>query len=107
MLTCYLDESGIDNDSPTAVMGGLFLTYSGFFWLQVDWKRTAEAHRIARSQSTCGSSLRMGALPLSMLKGAVLRLPTWPGSSTITKQPASAPFSPLRHTGVSLSAFLT
>ena len=45
-ITCYLDESGTDNDSCVAVVGGLLLDCSGFSWLDADWKKALLRHRI-------------------------------------------------------------
>ena len=46
MITCYLDESGTDSDSPTAVVGGLLLDEPAFFWLDVEWSRILARHSI-------------------------------------------------------------
>jgi hypothetical protein len=46
MFTCYLDESGTDSNSPTAVVGGLILNCSGFFWLDIEWTKAATFHRV-------------------------------------------------------------
>ncbi|HUI79650.1 MAG TPA: DUF3800 domain-containing protein [Bryobacteraceae bacterium] len=45
-LTCYLDESGTDSDSPVAVVGGLLLSKRQFFWLDVDWRKCLDKHHI-------------------------------------------------------------
>jgi hypothetical protein len=39
MLTFYADESGTDSHSPIAVVGGLLLRPTGFFWLDVEWRK--------------------------------------------------------------------
>ena len=46
VLTCYLDESGTDNNSTVAVVGGLILKKSEFFWLDQEWRKTLERHGI-------------------------------------------------------------
>lgn len=46
LLTCYLDESGTDNNSTVAVVGGLVLTKSQFFWLDAEWRKCLAKHDI-------------------------------------------------------------
>jgi hypothetical protein len=46
LFTCYLDESGTDSNSQIAVLGGLILNMSQFFWLDVEWRKHLDFHRI-------------------------------------------------------------
>ena len=46
MLTCYIDESGTDSNSAIAVVGGLVLDQSQFFWIDVEWRKCLAKHRI-------------------------------------------------------------
>jgi hypothetical protein len=46
VLTCYIDESGTDSNSTIAVVGGLVLTKSQFFWLDVEWRKCLAEHNI-------------------------------------------------------------
>jgi hypothetical protein len=46
MVTCYVDESGTDSDSPIAVLAGLILDWKGIFWLDAEWKQILEKHGI-------------------------------------------------------------
>jgi len=46
VLTCYLDESGTDNNSTVAVVGGLILKKSEFFWLDHGWRKCLARHGI-------------------------------------------------------------
>src|SRR5579863_4398485 len=43
-VECYLDESGTDDLSPTAVVGGLVLNRSGFGRLNARWTEVCKAH---------------------------------------------------------------
>jgi hypothetical protein len=45
-FTCYADESGTDNNLPMAVVGGLLLDHSSYFWLDVAWNKTLARHGI-------------------------------------------------------------
>lgn len=46
LLTCYADESGTDSDSSVAVVGGVMLDKSQFFWLDVAWRKCLDKHHI-------------------------------------------------------------
>lgn len=46
VIDCYLDESGTDDQSPTAVVGGLLLQRDSFFCLDIEWKKALERHGI-------------------------------------------------------------
>jgi len=46
VVECYLDESGTDDLSPTAVVGGLLLRQDAFFWLDVEWRKVLLKHGI-------------------------------------------------------------
>ena len=46
MVTCYLDESGTDDLSPTAVVGGLILNHYSFFWFDVEWSDMLKRHKV-------------------------------------------------------------
>jgi hypothetical protein len=46
VIGCYLDESGTDEQSPTAVLGGLTLQMDRFFWLDVEWEQTLARHGV-------------------------------------------------------------
>ena len=45
-MTCYLDESGTDNDSTVAVVGGLVMDMKQYFWLDVAWRKVLAKHNI-------------------------------------------------------------
>jgi hypothetical protein len=46
VITCYVDESGTDSNSPIAVVGGLLLDCSGCGWLPLEWHRILDRHGI-------------------------------------------------------------
>jgi len=46
IVTCYLDESGTDDPSPTAVVGGLLLNKSGFVAFDEEWASMLSSHSI-------------------------------------------------------------
>jgi hypothetical protein len=47
VVTCYLDESGTDDLSPTAVVGGIMLDREKFTWLGMAWERVLAKHHVA------------------------------------------------------------
>lgn len=46
MLGCYLDESGTDENSSTAVLGGLLLEPDRFYYLDSEWFKALSKHHI-------------------------------------------------------------
>ena len=46
MVICYLDESGTDNNCETVVVGGVVLEMWQCFWLDIEWRKTLEAHNV-------------------------------------------------------------
>lgn len=45
-LTCYFDESGTDTGSPIAVVGGVVLDMSQFYYLDIAWRKCLCAHHV-------------------------------------------------------------
>ena len=46
MVECYLDESGTDEQSPTAVVGGFLLRRREHFWLRDAWANALSKHGV-------------------------------------------------------------
>jgi len=46
MISCYFDESGTDDLSPIAVLGGVVLQGDGFLWLDHAWGKMLVKHSI-------------------------------------------------------------
>lgn len=46
VVSCYLDESGTDDLSPVAAVGGLLLNKSNFFWFDVEWSKVLAKHNV-------------------------------------------------------------
>jgi hypothetical protein len=46
VVECYLDESGTDGQSPTAVVGGLLLRRKERFYLRQEWAKTLAKHGV-------------------------------------------------------------
>ena len=46
MLTCCLDESGTDNNSTVAVVGGVVVSHSQFFWIDDELRKVLSKHKL-------------------------------------------------------------
>ena len=64
IFTCYLDESGTDNNCDVAVVGGLILDTGQFYWLGEELQSVLSRHRITPPLHMCefGKNNRYGHL---------------------------------------------
>lgn len=46
VITCYLDESGTEGTSPTAVVGGLLLKQKDLFYLDIEWLKILDRYNL-------------------------------------------------------------
>jgi hypothetical protein len=46
MTFCFADESGTDSNVPIAVVGGVVVEPSGYYWLDVEWNKALTKHQI-------------------------------------------------------------
>lgn len=53
IFTCYLDESGTDNNSDVAVVGGLILDMGQFYWLGQELQCVLSRHKITPPLHMC------------------------------------------------------
>jgi Protein of unknown function (DUF3800) len=64
LFTCFLDESGTDNNSEVAVVGGLVLDITQLYWFDQEWLKVLAAHKIDPPLHMCefGEGRRLGHL---------------------------------------------
>jgi hypothetical protein len=64
IFTCYLDESGTDNNCDVAVVGGLIFDVGQLFWLGLELPRVLSRHKIIPPLHMCefGKGQKLGHL---------------------------------------------